>query len=103
MPDQTQAKEPPIGQSPDSAEPNKPAEKPGWLSSLISEATQGLRNLPSAVTQTVTHPITTARGALAAQGELATKAEDSFKQGDYVTGVRHAINYLLPLIGPRLD
>lgn len=38
-----------------------------------------------------------------AQGALYQKAEQSYKDGDYIAAARHMTNYLLPLIGPRLD
>lgn len=113
MADQTQ--EPAVGQSLRITEPavgesllsqKPPASneaKPGWISSLLSESTQSLRNLGPAVTQTVTHPVRTAQGILQAQGELEQRAEEAFKKGNYVEGARHVINYLLPFIGPRLD
>lgn len=53
--------------------------------------------------QAVTHPIDTVKGIGAAQGELYTKAAKAFESGDYVTGARHAVNYLLPILGPALD
>src|SRR5690606_3869551 len=31
------------------------------------------------------------------------KAAQAFEQGDYITGARHGINYLLPILGPALD
>lgn len=38
-----------------------------------------------------------------AQGSLYQKAEQSYKDGDYTAAARHMVNYLLPIIGPRLD
>ena len=49
------------------------------------------------------HPLHTAKSILEAQGQLAQDAKDSFKQGDYLSGVRHAVAYLLPLVGPVID
>lgn len=51
----------------------------------------------------VSDPGAAVSGMLSAQGDLATKAKQSFDQGDYVGGIRHAVNYLIPLIGPELD
>ena len=51
----------------------------------------------------IMHPVETVKAVGAAQGALAVKAEEAFKQGDYITGSRHLLNYLLPLIGPALD
>jgi hypothetical protein len=38
-----------------------------------------------------------------AQGAEYTKASDAFGKGDYVTGARHGLAYLLPIIGPALS
>lgn len=90
----------------------KPAPTPerGWMDELADAGREFYRtsalNVPGAVqgvAEAVRHPIDTAKGIGAAQGELAAKAEESFKAGDYITGSRHLINYLLPLIGPGLD
>jgi hypothetical protein len=51
----------------------------------------------------VEHPADTATGMLAAQGNLATEAKKSFSQGDYLTGIRHAVSYLIPVLGPAID
>lgn len=53
--------------------------------------------------QAAEHPITTGKNMLQAQGELKQKAEDAFKQGNYAEGVRHTLNYLLPVLGPQSD
>ena len=55
------------------------------------------------VSQAVTSPIETVKGMGAAQGELYAKAARAFEKGDYLTGARHGLNYLLPIIGPALD
>ncbi len=52
---------------------------------------------------TVRHPIDTAASIGKAQDEVRLKAEDAFKRGDYATGVRHVINYLIPMAGPAID
>lgn len=36
------------------------------------------------------------------QGVLLDKAHAAFRAGDYPTGVRHSIEYLLPVLGPKL-
>jgi len=48
-------------------------------------------------------PIDTMQKMGQAQGQIAERAEDAFKKGDYATGVRHVLSYLLPVIGPRVD
>lgn len=55
------------------------------------------------LSEAVSSPIQTVKGIGQAQGELYAKAAKAFKSGDYVTGARHGINYLLPLLGPALD
>lgn len=42
-------------------------------------------------------------GVLAAQQVPFEKAKESFKSGDYITGARHALDYLIPVLGPMLD
>lgn len=44
-----------------------------------------------------------AAGVLDAQRVPFEKAKESFSQGDYISGARHALNYLIPLVGPMLD
>lgn len=53
--------------------------------------------------QLVRHPAATAKGMLAAQGDLASEAGKSFSQGDYLTGIRHALAYMIPVLGPAID
>lgn len=60
------------------------------------ESLQGNANL-------VAHPLHTGQSMLEAQGHLAEAAKDSFKQGNYIDGIRHAVAYMLPLVGPAID
>jgi len=62
-----------------------------------------LRGAKDAAASAVYHPVDTVSALGQAQGRVGQKAIDSFKGGDYATGVRHAINYLLPIIGPAID
>jgi hypothetical protein len=106
-------------------------DKRGWLDSVSEYLGEALSSLnPKAINQGVQalNPFTRTAGPLTAdslnpftegpgkwtpidtvqkmgkaQGELAAKAEAAFKKGDYATGIRHAIDYALPAIGPRLD
>lgn len=85
-----------------------PAPARSWLdeaTDYAKEAFAGVNpvNIAKGVSQAVMHPIDTIRAVGQAQGDLETKAADAFKRGEYATGMRHAINYMLPLIGPRLD
>lgn len=92
------------------------SDKGGWLDHTI----QAVKNFGSglgeqinplnmlagardAAAAAVYHPIDTARTILDKQGEPLDKAKDSFSHGDYISGVRHAIGYMLPIIGPSID
>src|SRR6185312_16848710 len=52
---------------------------------------------------TVRHPIDTATKMLQNQDQPRIAAEEAFKKGDYATGVRQVLNYLLPVLGPSSD
>ena len=79
----------------------------------LAQTGQGMVDMGKAVGQTVLHPIDTAEGKTgvtkmvldmgASQDALRVKAEQAFKAGDYVDGVRHVLDYLIPIIGPSLD
>lgn len=74
---------------------------------------EGLIEATKVVGDTIAHPIETAKGNAgvtkllgnigSAQDTVRLKAEDAFKRGDYATGVRHVLNYLLPVLGPGID
>jgi hypothetical protein len=49
------------------------------------------------------NPLDTVKGMGAAQDAIRLKAQDAMKRGDFTEAARHAINYLIPLIGPSLD
>jgi hypothetical protein len=51
----------------------------------------------------VTSPVQTVKALGQAQGAVGQKAIQSFQSGDYLSGLRHAIGYMLPLIGPQID
>lgn len=53
--------------------------------------------------QLTAHPIDTAKGMLDTQGNLAVQAGKSFESGNYLDGIRHAIAYLVPFLGPGID
>lgn len=48
-------------------------------------------------------PTALVKGMLWAQGAVGKKMVESYQQGDYLTAARHAIDWLLPVIGPALD
>ena len=49
------------------------------------------------------NPLDTVKGIGAAQDALRLKAQDAMKRGDYTEAARHAVNFLIPLVGPGLD
>src|ERR1039458_5049713 len=49
------------------------------------------------------HPIKAAESILPAQGALIQKGVDAMKRGDYVEAARHAIDYMIPGVGPSID
>jgi hypothetical protein len=89
------------------------ADAPSGFWDSMTQAGEGMIQGAKAVGQTVAHPIETAKGNTgitrligdvgAAQDEARLKAEQAFKSGDYATGVRHVLNYLIPFAGPSLD
>lgn len=48
-------------------------------------------------------PANTINALLKAQGHVGEEMVQSFKEGDYLSSARHAVNWLLPVIGPVLD
>lgn len=77
----------------------------GGVGGFLSEATQSLnpRTINAAVQAAFWHPLDTAKGVLAAQDVPRQQAQTAFQQGDYLTGTRKLVDWLIPLIGPRLD
>lgn len=59
---------------------------------LIQSTLSAARDLPG-----------TARHMLQAQGKVGQEALDAFEAGDYATGTRKALNWLVPIIGPQID
>lgn len=84
----------------------KPAPK-GWLDQTADFVASTLKQVNpvaglSAAGNAVLHPIDTAKSLGAAQGDQEKLAEESFKAGNYVEGMRHALAYLIPIVGPSL-
>jgi hypothetical protein len=83
------------------------------LWSNLAQSGQALVNTAEGAYNTVAHPIDTLQGKAgitkgmadvgAAQDAVRLKAEDAFKRGDYAEGVRHALGYVIPLVGPQID
>lgn len=85
------------------------AERP-WYAPVTDLVTQLQSLNPVAIAKGVHHavtsPIETLQGMGQQNADLFKKAEDSFKGGDYATGSRHLISYILngiPGLGHRLD
>lgn len=72
---------------------------------FLGEATQGINpvNLAHMVKSIVMDLPGTVKQIGVAQGELYEKSKAAFARGDTTEGVRHGINWLIPLIGPRID
>lgn len=69
------------------------------------EATQGInpRNINQGLQRAFWHPVQTAIDLQRAQDEVRQQAAEAFRQGDTLTGVRKGIEWLIPLMGPRLN
>lgn len=48
-------------------------------------------------------PMNAVRGLLAAQGKVGHEAVEAWRRGDQATGIRKAIDWLIPVLGPVLD
>lgn len=101
---------PPIGGEVSAAPPMFRAEnaKDAQGNALVdyaSEATASLnpKNLYHALKSVVFDLPGVVKNIGQAQGALLGKAEEAYKAGRYTEASRHMVNYLLPLVGPRLD
>ena len=94
----------PAGDAFDQIQPDKPL---SWMDQAVAYAKGAWDNLKQTgqgmVDLATTNPATTLKKIGQAQDTLRVKAETSFKSGDYVSGARHLMDYLLPLIGPGID
>jgi hypothetical protein len=68
----------------------------GNIGDSLAGQTRGLVN-------TVLHPIDTAEGVWQSHVDTAKKAVDAYKQGNYQDAAVHALNALIPLVGPSID
>jgi hypothetical protein len=85
-----------------------PGEDRDWTDSLVDFAKGVWKNTNpvaavQAVGEAVTSPIETAKGIVSTQDHVRQEALQAFEAGDYVTGSRKLINWLIPLVGPALD
>lgn len=49
------------------------------------------------------HPLDTVIKSFEAQGELAKKAREAYRRGDYMGALQHGLNYLVPFVGQQTD
>jgi hypothetical protein len=94
----------PAGDAFDQIQPDKPL---SWMDQAVAYAKGAWDNLKQTgqgmVNLATTNPATTLKNIGQAQDALRVKAEAAFKSGDYVSGTRHVMDYLLPVIGPGID
>lgn len=76
---------------------------PGAIKRFAQSAYQGAGGMTSEQGKKFfTDPIGTAKGLLEAQGALGAQAGRELKSGDYVRGLAHGIEYLIPGLGPTM-
>jgi len=77
----------------------------GGLGGYLEEATKSLnpRLINEAIQQAFWHPIDTAKALHSAQDKLRIEAGEAFQKGDTATGIRKMIDWLIPVLGPRLS
>lgn len=101
----TSAGKPPAGYVEDAASP-LPERQPSWLDSAANFAKNAWGELVqqgASMVEAAKHPIEAVKAIGSAQDALRLKAEDAFKRGDYAEGMRHALSYLIPVMGPSID
>ena len=91
--------------TPPPATPPTPPPPAGGIGGFLTEATQGIHpaNINAAVQAAFWHPIETVKGVVAAQDVPRQEAITAFQRGDYLTGSRKMVDWLIPVLGPRLD
>lgn len=72
---------------------------------FAGEALAGVNpvTINNAIQSAFWHPIDTVKGVVAAQDVPRQKAMTAFEKGNHVEGVRHLVDWLIPLVGPRID
>lgn len=95
----------PLDAAPDFRMEVKASDSPHHTSDFFRELWQGVNPIAAlkSLGQMVQDPKGTAVGMLSAQGKLAEDAKAAFEAGDYVTGTRKFLNYLVPILGPGID
>jgi hypothetical protein len=87
---------------------NNPPAPRSWLDSASDFAKEWWNQVNpvsaiKGVDQAFYHPIDTAATVLQNQGDVEKKAKAAFDRGDYAQGIRHFLNYMLPVLGPQTD
>lgn len=74
------------------------------LRGYLGEALKSLNpvEINKSVQQAFWHPIETAKDVLSAQDKVRQDAMASFESGDYITGVGKMLDWLVPVLGPRM-
>ena len=89
-------------------DPDETAPKRTWLDSATDFA-KGLWNQVNPVAgvkgaaQLAADPVGTYKQDAASRQDILDKAEAAFKKGDYAGGVAHALNGIIPFLGPQMD
>lgn len=88
--------------------PAAPDQHAGLLDALGRAASSYWEQVnPVTMVKSAAHVVTDLPGAvgglLDAQKVPFDKARESFSKGDYATGARHTLSYLIPVLGPMLD
>lgn len=80
-------------------------EQPGATSRFFSGLGSQLNpvTMVQSAAQMAAHPIDTLKGIGASHEAVYNKAVDAYKRGDMAEAGRHALGYLLPVIGPAID
>lgn len=75
--------------------------EPNTVGTFVSHAAQGLNPMP--LIHAVRHPLDTVAGIVDSHVQTAMKALDAYHEGNYQDAAVHALNALIPLIGPGID
>ena len=101
---QSSAPAPPPGFVPE----GQAAQPRTWLDDA-KDAAQGIWEKVNPVSgiqgaaQLAAHPIDTYTADAASRTDIINKAEAAFKKGDYASGVAHALNGIIPFLGPQME
>lgn len=73
---------------------------PQTVGRFAREATQSINPLTilEGISQSVLDPVGTVGGVISAHDRARQQAQEAFRRGDYVAGVRHSLEYALPYV-----